>query len=130
MLTTLSLALVALAAGLSVKAAPTLEGRSITTLSAAQVSAYKPYTFYASTAYCNPANTLAWNCGGNVTRKTEPFVDLTQVSANCNANPTFHPVASGGDGAIVQYWYVGYDSTIQVISFPTLFQCVCKPFCL
>jgi len=129
MLTTLPLALVALAGGLYVKAAPTLEARSITTLSTVQISAYKPYSFYASAAYCNPTNTMAWNCGGNV-EKTKPFVSLTRALANCNANPTFHPVASGGDGAIVQYWYVGYDSTRQVTSFPTLFQCICRPFCL
>ena len=128
MLTALPLALVALAGGLSVKAAPTLEARTITTLTAAQISAYKPYSFYASAAYCNPSNTLAWNCGGNVIDKTEPFVTLTRTSANCNANPTFHPVASGGDGTVVQYWYVGYDSTHQVTSFPTLFQCIYKSF--
>jgi len=116
MLTTLPLALVALAGGISVKAALTLA--SITTLTATQISVYKPYTFYASAAYCNPANTVAWNCGGNVIEKTEPFVTLTQASANCNANPTFHPVASGGDGAVIQYWYVGYDATHEVTTLP------------
>ena len=73
MFATVSVALVALAASLSVKAAPTLKGRSITTLTAAQVSAYKPYSFYASAAYCNPSNTVAWNCGGNVIRKAKLF---------------------------------------------------------
>jgi len=29
--------------------------------------------------------------------------------ANCNANPRFLPIASGGDGAVIQFWYVGYD---------------------
>jgi hypothetical protein len=49
----------------SAVAAPALEARqSVTTLSASQVNAYTPYTYYASTAYCRPANTLAWNCGG------------------------------------------------------------------
>ncbi|KAK0194829.1 lipase class 3 family protein [Armillaria mellea] len=35
--------------------------------------------------------------------------------ANCEANPNFHPVASGGDGATVQYWYVGYDADLDTI---------------
>ena len=82
---TLGLALLASLA--AVRAAPTLEARqSITTLSSSQISAFKPYTFYASTAYCSPASTLAWNCG-----------------ANCNANSGFHPIASGGDGDSVQF---------------------------
>jgi len=38
--------------------------QAITPLAAAQISAFKPFTFFASTAYCNPSNTLAWNCGG------------------------------------------------------------------
>lgn len=47
-----------------VQAAPPLVPRqSISTLTTAQVAAFKPYTRFASTAYCNPANTLAWNCG-------------------------------------------------------------------
>lgn len=37
--------------------------QAITPLTATQISAFKPYTFFASTAYCNPSNTLAWNCG-------------------------------------------------------------------
>ena len=41
-----------------------LEARqSVSTLSTAEVSAYKPYTWYAAAAYCQPAKTLAWNCG-------------------------------------------------------------------
>ncbi|KAF5316578.1 hypothetical protein D9619_006734 [Psilocybe cf. subviscida] len=75
-----------------------LEERATSTLSASTVSAYKPYTYYASTAHCKPANTLAWNCG-----------------ANCNKNPVFKPIASGGDGAVTQFWYVGYDSTLQSV---------------
>ena len=31
----------------------------------------------------------------------------------CQANPNFHPVAAGGDGAVVQYWYVGYDMDLK-----------------
>ncbi|GLB41589.1 putative lipase (class 3) [Lyophyllum shimeji] len=79
--------------------APSLEARqSVTTLTAGQVAAYKPYSYYAASAYCQPASTLAWNCGGN-----------------CNANPGFKPVASGGNGDSVQFWYVGYDPTLQTV---------------
>ena len=68
-------------------AAPALEVRqSITALTTSQITPFRPYTHYASTAYCEPANTLAWNCG-----------------ANCQANPTFEPIASGGDGSDIQF---------------------------
>ncbi|KAG6839821.1 hypothetical protein C0991_011323, partial [Blastosporella zonata] len=35
--------------------------------------------------------------------------------ANCEANPTFQPVASGGDGDDVQFWYVGVDPTLKTV---------------
>jgi hypothetical protein len=35
--------------------------------------------------------------------------------ANCQANPSFEPIASGGDGDAVQFWYVGYDPTLKTI---------------
>jgi hypothetical protein len=58
---------------LTVQAAPSLVPRqSITTLTPAQVSAFKPYTYYASTAYCKPAATLAWNCGGEFLHNVLP----------------------------------------------------------
>jgi hypothetical protein len=43
----------------------TLEDRQsdVLTLSADEVAGYKPYTWYASTAGCNPTNISAWNCG-------------------------------------------------------------------
>ena len=63
-----------------------LKRQSISVLSQSQVSVYKPYTRYASAAYCSAASTLTWSCG-----------------TNCLANPTFKPVASGGDGDDVQY---------------------------
>ncbi|THG96561.1 hypothetical protein EW026_g5293 [Hermanssonia centrifuga] len=31
------------------------------------------------------------------------------------ANPTFKPVASGGDGSSTQFWFVGYDSALQTV---------------
>ncbi|KAF8075189.1 Alpha/Beta hydrolase protein [Lyophyllum atratum] len=99
----LQFVLTALLVGTATRAAPTaeapsLEARSITTLTAAQVATYKPYSYYAAAAYCQPANTLAWNCG-----------------TNCNANSGFKSVASGGNGDSVQFWYVGYDPTLQSV---------------
>ncbi|KAJ2913348.1 hypothetical protein MD484_g7062, partial [Candolleomyces efflorescens] len=78
----------------------TLENRqsAVSALSADEVAGYKPYTWYASTAGCNPTNTSAWNCG-----------------TKCSANPTFIPIASGGDGGKVQYWFVGFDPSLQTI---------------
>lgn len=38
----------------------------ITVLSTTEVSAFKPYTYFAKAAYCEPADTLAWTCGGEI----------------------------------------------------------------
>lgn len=44
---------------------PILEERSsTTTLSSSQISAFKPYAYYASAAYCEPDKTASWDCGG------------------------------------------------------------------
>jgi len=83
----------------SVYATPVLEARqSITTLTAAQIASFKPFTYFASTGYCSPSSTLAWNCG-----------------ATCSANPDFIPVASGGDGSSVQFWYVGFSPSQNTV---------------
>lgn len=36
-------------------------------------------------------------------------------TANCQANSGFAPIASGGDGDGVQFWYVGYDASLKTI---------------
>ncbi|EDR15374.1 uncharacterized protein LACBIDRAFT_301626 [Laccaria bicolor S238N-H82] len=71
--------------------------QAITTLTASQISAFNPFTFFASTAYCNPSNTLAWDC------------------AICNANADFVPVESGGDRFDVQFWYVGFSPSQKTV---------------
>lgn len=83
-----------------VQAIPTpIEPRaSIVALTTTQVHAFKPYTFYASAAYCKPAATIKWTCG-----------------ANCNANPGFIPEASGGDGVVTQFWFVGFDPSLNSV---------------
>jgi hypothetical protein len=68
----LGFAFFALVGATFVHAVPLLVPRqSISTLTAAQVASFKPYSRFASSAYCKPANTLAWNCGGELI----PFFD-------------------------------------------------------
>ncbi|KAH9933627.1 lipase [Epithele typhae] len=77
---------------------PDLMRRSTTALSTAQESAFLPYSYYAGAGYCQPASIKAWDCG-----------------VNCAANPSFIPLATGGDGSVTQYWYVGYDTALQEV---------------
>ncbi|KAI5123194.1 hypothetical protein M0805_003961 [Coniferiporia weirii] len=89
----------ALSSATSLLASPLNSKRqSITTLSSSQVSAFKPYSYFASAAYCAPNTTINWSCGDN-----------------CNGNAGFVPTASGGDGSDVQYWYVGYDPALNTV---------------
>lgn len=112
---------------LIVQAAPLLRYRqsdSFATLSIPQITAFRPFSFYASTAYCQPSETLTWTCGGKFSlhmscgRSTimmlYPNEKITSSIVNCDANPTFQPVAAGGDGVSVQFWFVGIDPTLQV----------------
>jgi hypothetical protein len=78
----------------------------VTQLSNETVKAFDPYTWYASTAYCAPQDTLAWSCGGAcaccaavVRVRAETRFD----TANCNANKGFKPIAAGGNGVTTQY---------------------------
>ncbi|KAJ3484414.1 hypothetical protein NLI96_g5674 [Meripilus lineatus] len=73
-------------------------GEVITSLPEAEIAKFRPYSYYASTGNCNPSLTRNWTCG-----------------TNCEANPTFEPVASGGDGDKVQFWFVGYDPTLDTV---------------
>ena len=58
----------------------------ITPLTPAQIAEFKPYTWYAATTACNISDIIRWTCG-----------------EKCNANPTFKPVAVGGDGNQTQF---------------------------
>ncbi|KAK0501697.1 Alpha/Beta hydrolase protein [Armillaria luteobubalina] len=71
---------------------------SVTVLTDDQITAYKPYTFFAGAAYCQPSTTMNWNCG-----------------SNCAGNSDFIPIASGGDGNDVQFWYVGYSPSLSTV---------------
>ena len=85
--------------------------QSISILSAAEIDAFAPFTHFASTAYCQPANTLAWNCGGKLfyavhrRRKSQTYHSRRYhiCTANCLANPDFIPTASGGNGSTIQF---------------------------
>ncbi|KAG1799593.1 Alpha/Beta hydrolase protein [Suillus variegatus] len=70
----------------------------LTALATSQIDQFTPYTYYASAGYCTNTQTLAWDCG-----------------TNCDANPGFKPVASGGNGDSVQYWFVGYDPNLDTV---------------
>jgi len=72
--------------------------RSITPLSPSEISSFKPFTYFASAAYCNPKQTINWSCDGI-----------------CKANSDFMPVASGGDGNAVQFWYVGFSPSQKTV---------------
>jgi len=70
----------------------------VKTLTAPEVEAFKPYAYYAGAGYCDPSQTRNWTCG-----------------PNCEGTPSYIPVASGGDGADVQYWFVGIDPNLESV---------------
>lgn len=84
-------ALVAVAAAAAHAAAAVVLPRVATALSSAQVAAFKPYSYFAGAGYCAPNATIEWTCG-----------------PNCDALDGFIPTATGGDGVLVQFWFVGY----------------------
>lgn len=84
---TLGAALLAAVSAVQAIPASGLKARqSITALAQAQITGFTPYTYYASAGYCSASETISWSCG-----------------TNCEANPSFKPVASGGDGDDTQY---------------------------
>jgi hypothetical protein len=47
---------------------------------------------------------------------SHPSTTIEIIAVNCaGANPGFHPIASGGDGAAVQFWFVGVDTTLGTV---------------
>jgi len=93
----LSLA-VSLVSGSPATTYPVKARQSINTLTTSQINAFKPYAWYANTGYCSANETINWSCG-----------------VNCQANPTFKPFASGGNGDSVQFWFVGYDPILKTV---------------
>ncbi|KAH8823222.1 alpha/beta-hydrolase [Flagelloscypha sp. PMI_526] len=72
--------------------------RTITTLSADEINQFTPFTHFAGAGSCDASTTKTWSCG-----------------AHCNANSGFIPTASGGNGATVQFWYVGFDPNSNAV---------------
>ncbi|KAF8623158.1 hypothetical protein AX17_007546 [Amanita inopinata Kibby_2008] len=93
-----SLFLPVLLSALSIGASPLKPRQTITALTTTQIEFFRPYTHFASTAYCQPSTTITWTCG-----------------FNCEANPDFVPVASGGDGGSIQFWYVGFSPSLNSV---------------
>ncbi|KAF8605881.1 alpha/beta-hydrolase [Ceratobasidium sp. AG-I] len=65
---------------------------SINSMTLTQADAYTPYAWFAAATYCPRASQASWTCG------------------SCQADPVkdFQVYASGGDGGLVQFWYVGW----------------------
>ncbi|CAL1713151.1 unnamed protein product [Somion occarium] len=64
---------------------------AVTTLSASELAAFAPYTQFARAAYCASSRIANWGCG-----------------EACRALSGFQPTLTGGDGNIVQLYFVGY----------------------
>lgn len=45
-------------------ASAVIKRQATTILSSEEIEAFKPYTLYAATAYCDPSQTSSWSCGG------------------------------------------------------------------
>lgn len=89
--------------------------QSITALSGSQISAFKPFSFFASAAYCQPSTTINWSCGCTLflIDGLVRFPEINAVdSANCNNNPGFEPTASGGDGTDTQFCEALYHNSL------------------
>ncbi|CAE6456166.1 unnamed protein product [Rhizoctonia solani] len=102
-----SLSVVALALPFCVFAAPTdvspppesvvedakqLKVGSVTPLSTTEIDSYIPYGWFSAVTYCPPDTRDKWQC------------------KSCQADPIkdFQLYKYGGDGGVVQYWYVGW----------------------
>ncbi|KAF9073596.1 lipase [Rhodocollybia butyracea] len=79
----------------SASPAPVQVRQAITTLSTAQIDVFTPYAFFANTGYCSPSTTMSWTCGG--------------------IKPGFIPFATGGDGSDIQFFFVGYDPSLNAV---------------
>ncbi|KAG8823155.1 hypothetical protein FRC19_004526 [Serendipita sp. 401] len=98
--------------------APALVERQLTVLSSAEIETFTPYTLFASAGYCTPNITLTWSCGSKYLYTPSVSMNILKTSALlavCDKLAGFKPVASGGNGGSVQYWYVGYYPALSSI---------------
>ena len=79
---------------------------AVTTLSAAQLAAYTPYTQLARAAYCPSSKIKNWGCGGVYFSLIRFSINWSDISCSsleaCKAIPGFQPTVTGGDGNDVQ----------------------------
>ncbi|PFH49473.1 hypothetical protein AMATHDRAFT_63172 [Amanita thiersii Skay4041] len=89
----------ALSAVLVTVTSSALENRQGATsiISASEVAKYKPYTYFAAIASCEPEQTRPWKC------------------EKCKARSNFNLTESGGNGKDVLYWFVGYDRSLSEV---------------
>ena len=45
-------------------------GQNISFLNGREIEEFKPYSYYAAAAYCDPSDILKWSCGGRCHRLT------------------------------------------------------------
>lgn len=67
--------------------------QTITTLSSEVIEAFKPYTLYAATAYCDPSQTLSWSCGGlclDLHALETSALTLTTTQVTARVTPLFN----------------------------------------
>ena len=90
--------------------------QAITTLSSGAIEAFKPYTLYASTAYCDPSKTLSWSCGGlffgssYATLKTSVLTFTTQIIARVTppSNLTLLAVTGRLSSSVREFTFLNY----------------------
>ncbi|CAE6499977.1 unnamed protein product [Rhizoctonia solani] len=70
----------------------------VTTLSATQIAEFKPYALLSRAGYCPASKTATWSCG-----------------SSCTALPGMVVYASGGDGIVTPFWFVGYYPTLNSV---------------
>ncbi|KAI0670760.1 alpha/beta-hydrolase [Trametes maxima] len=80
----------ALSAASVALAAPTAK-RIVTALSSSELASFAPFTQFSRAAYCPIKKVKDWKCG-----------------QACDALPGFQPTLTGGDGAAIQQFFVGY----------------------
>ncbi|KAG9120259.1 hypothetical protein FRC07_004324 [Ceratobasidium sp. 392] len=87
-------------------ASPLLHLRAaVTNLTSEQISAYKPYALL---------DYLACFLGLPIVQRGKRQIGLAEL-APCTDLPEFVPHASGGDGVLTPYWYVGYHPTYHSV---------------
>jgi hypothetical protein len=71
---------VAALGALAVVASP-VSLNTISILSDTEISAFNPFTFFASAAYCHPSKTLTWSCGGAI--NINPVPEMGTLLSDC-----------------------------------------------